>query len=76
MTQLLVLSRGEDELHINLKSSEQFCKELEDGDYGRNPRFLDRVYSLDEFPSNSILVMKGDIIIPRKIEVATKYEIR
>ena len=70
----LMLSRTEDEVHIQSLSKEKLNKTLED--YKEGYEFLKSTPdSLEEFPSWSVFIMKGDIVTPKAVEKVVTLEI-
>ena len=56
---------------------EKFLKELKDGDWGEDLHVLDFLPSNTDtnyWGKNTVLIIKGEVVRPKPIEVATKYE--
>lgn len=71
----ITLSRCEDEPHFEIIEKKKLEKQFNDGEY-EGYDFLTRYDGdLMEFPSNSILIIKGEIIIPKAKQVVKEYEI-
>jgi len=60
------------EIHIA-----EFLKEIEDGGYGDHPKFLGGLpkESDTNYWEDSYLIIKGKVVSPKPVEIATKYEI-
>jgi len=67
----LVMSRGDDEPHTYIMSEKQLRQHLDESKYS----FLDKPPEFDRFPSNSVFIFKGEIIIPKVKEKVTEWEI-
>ena len=78
---LYVISGGVDGICIAEVDEEEYLKELtedaeSEGKYWEEPKFSDKIKDPDpNYWDDSILVIKGKIVVPRGVKVATKYRI-
>lgn len=80
-----ILRSGEDGTRIEAVTEEQLLKRItpdKDGhtDYGSDIKFLGKVPESDRgcwmgVPDAAILIIKGEIVIPKEKTIATKYEL-
>ena len=80
-----LLHSGEDGISITpFKDETELLQRIipdEDGDtyYGGNLVFLDRISCNDGYfydcPENSILIIKGEIVVPKAVQTVIRYEL-
>lgn len=84
-----VVTSGEDGISVDSMSKEELEKRLREkyytGDIGPDPTFLDKVPDIDkgyffwsrsdEEPENPILIIKGNILVPKAVQRVTEYEV-
>jgi hypothetical protein len=80
-----VVRSGEDRTVIEKMSKDRLTKlitpdENGDTDYGKNITFLNTIPDNDDgywigVPNNSLLIIKGEIIIPKAVKVVIKMEL-
>lgn len=77
MEKYIVLHRCEDEVHITVGSASGLKKDLAAGgqfegyEFIKDPGRLD----LENFPSRSALIIKGEVVVPKAKKVVTEYEV-
>lgn len=75
-----VISRCEDDMHGQVCTKEDVAKMFNEGDYDGyrcvQPQDVKKVLSrLDSFPSHSVLVIKGEVIVPTPKDIVKTWEI-
>lgn len=82
-----VITSGEDGIKIEVISGKELEQRLNNnyyaGDTGPAPTFLDGIPHTDKgyfvwsrvSPANPILIIKGDIVIPKTVERVTEYKL-
>jgi hypothetical protein len=82
-----VITGDEDGLRIRMMTKEKLEKDLADDYYGETVNFLtakdlprdfsnDVRIRIDDWPDeNAMLIISGDIITPKPVEVVTRYEL-
>lgn len=75
MNYITVISFNEDGdiPSIDTMSEEKFLQQLEEHYWGEDPKFADKDTDTSCFVG--ILVIKGEIVQPKPVEVATRWEI-
>lgn len=79
------ITRHFDELYMEKCTKEQvakFIQEIADEEVGYDDSdkhsylsSTSNVSNLDEWPVNTTVIIKGEVIVPKKVEVITKFEI-
>ena len=74
-----LVSNSDGETSIGIVDAHELAVGLADGDFGSAPRFADRLpRSLNdtrEFPEGTMLLIKGEIVVPQPVQVAMAYEV-
>lgn len=62
---------------VNQMSKEEFLSRLEENYWGENPKFADMKpgWTIDTDSFVGLVVIEGKVIVPKPVQVATKYEI-
>ena len=65
---------------VEALTREQLEESLHDGSFGENPEFLQVVPNnrskVNRYWGNQVLIIKGEVAPPEKIEVVTKWEVK
>jgi hypothetical protein len=71
-----VISRCEDELNFDILSKDQLLKRLKE-EFAEGYEFLDdlHTHNLEEFPSMSVMIIEGGIVVPKVKKVAVEFEL-
>ena len=76
MEKYLTIQRCEDKVHINMYTKEELLVMFtEDIENEYVTEYLDQVPNLDDFPSCSAVIIKGKIVVPKKVDIVTKMKI-
>ena len=77
MKYLFVISSNEDgEVTVEQLGEEEFIERINDEEYYGEVNFLDKISQIDpNYWGNKLLVIRGEIVIPKPVEKITKYEI-
>lgn len=70
-----VIHQGEDDLTIEQLAPAELIERLNDGWYGTD--FLQKIESRDmhEWSTSDILIIKGEIAVPRPVQVVKEWEL-
>jgi hypothetical protein len=74
-----LIHNSEGDTTITEINKEEFLKDIEDGSYGSDAVFLDEIPENNDtnyWGENTYLVIKGNIVTPKPVEVVTKFEIQ
>ena len=76
MRNFIVISRCEDEARVEILSEKKLKDQLDDGDYS-GYTFLDSLpdSDLNYFPSESVFIMEGKVVVPEAVTEVTKYRL-
>lgn len=76
-----ILTSGEDGISISMISKSALEKGLKQNDFGDNVKFLDHVPPIDkgcweqDEDENTVLIIKGEIVVPKPVQKVTEYEV-
>lgn len=73
----LVLSRREDEPHLEVMSKDELEKQLNDGEFYKF-QFLEPhqvTGDINEFPARSVLIFKGAAVKPEPVHKVVEYKL-
>lgn len=76
-----VLTSGEDGISISMISKKELEKSLKEKDWGDKVKFLDRVPDIDkgcwgqDEDEEAIIIIKGEIVVPKAVKRVTEYEV-
>lgn len=69
------ISRCEDEPYFEILTENQVKTRLTDDWKDYEHLKGDEVFDLYSFPSHAVLIIKGDIVIPQKVNVVTEFKL-
>ena len=77
MENYFIINNSDGDTTVRLISKEQLLRDLDAGDYGTDPQFLDNIPESETnyWGEEKYLIIKGSIVTPKAKEVITKHEI-
>lgn len=77
MENYFIIHNSEGDTTVRIVSKERLLKDLDNGDYGEYPIFLDSIPQSDTnyWGEERYLIIKGSIVTPKAKQVITKHEI-
>lgn len=78
MTYFVIYNNEDGEVTVYEVGKEQLLTELQTGNLGKNPDFYDSVPNdgyVDSWSPDKMLIIKGEIVVPKAVQVATRYEL-
>lgn len=76
-----ILTSGEDGISISMVSEAELKKSLNRNEYGDKVKFLDHIPEIDkgcwyqDEDEETILIIKGAIVVPKPVKKVTEYEV-
>jgi len=72
-----VISNSEGDTTVRTRTKTQLLNDLDNGDYGENPSFIEEIPQADTnyWGDESYLIIKGEIITPTVKQVVTKHDL-
>jgi hypothetical protein len=72
-----MISNDDGDTYIEEIDPGKLLKDISNGDYGDEPTFLDKMpdKSPNYWPECSYLIIKGEIVAPRPVQIVTEYRI-
>ncbi len=75
-----IIWNSDGETYVEVIEPSKLVKDLVNGDYGDDPLFLDTLpvginAQTDYWPEGSHLIIKGEIVVPKPVEVVMGYKI-
>lgn len=77
MENYFIINNSDGDTTVKTVSKEELLEDLDNGDYGENPIFLDSIPQSDTnyWGEKGYLIIKGSIVTPNAKQVITKHEI-
>lgn len=77
MENYFLIYNSDGDTHVKTVSKERLLEDLDNGDYGEDPIFLDEIPQSDTnyWGEERYLIIKGNIVTPKAKEVVTKHDI-
>lgn len=73
MNEYFVVYNSDGDTYVKHVTEEQLTKQLNENYYGRE--VINRIDNDDTNYWDGMLIIKGEICVPKKVEVVTKYEV-
>lgn len=73
-----VIYQGSDDLKIDQLDSAELLDRIRNGWYGDNPEFsskMPRWADASEWYIGTVLIIKGEIVVPRPVQIVTEWEL-
>ena len=77
MENFFIIHNSDGDTTVRIISKEELLKDLDNGDYGEDPIFLDEIPQSDTnyWGEERYLIIKGNIVTPKAKEKIIKHEI-